>query len=166
MSSMDKRAALVWLIAVASAIGLWVLMTGGPALAEEMLMEVCVEEGSYLNLRAGPGLDYDVEMELGPGNRLIVLETRGEWALVVWDKLAGLSDPPESWANTQYLKEVQEKCAYRCGVVIEREDRTQCLTLTCTSGLNGMKMIHLCEDCRESFGEWMGENGEREGAGT
>ena len=43
----------------------------------------------------------------------------------------------------------------RCGVVIEREDRTQC-----------MKMIHLCEDCRESFGEWMGENGEREGAGT
>ena len=48
----------------------------------------------------------------------------------------------------------------RCGVVIEREDRTQCLTLTCT------KMIHLCEDCRESFGEWMGENGEREGAGT
>ena len=32
--------------------------------------------------------------------------------------------------------------------------------------LNGMKMIHLCEDCRESFGEWMGENGEREGAGT
>ena len=104
MSSMDKRAALVWLIAVASAIGLWMLMTGGPALAEEMLMEVCVEEGSYLNLRAGPGLDYDVEMELGPGNRLIVLETRGEWALVVWDKLAGLSDPPESWANTQYLK--------------------------------------------------------------
>lgn len=54
----------------------------------------------------------------------------------------------------------------RCGVVIEREDRTQCLTLTCTSGQNGMKMIHLCEDCRESFGEWMGENGEREGAGT
>lgn len=54
----------------------------------------------------------------------------------------------------------------RCGVVIEREDRTQCLTLTCTSGLNGMKMIHLCEDCRESFGEWMSENGEREGAGT
>lgn len=35
MSSMDKRAALVWLIAVASAIGLWVLMTGGPALAGE-----------------------------------------------------------------------------------------------------------------------------------
>lgn len=54
----------------------------------------------------------------------------------------------------------------RCGVVIEREDRTQCLTLTCTSGLNGMKMIHLCEDCREAFGEWMSENGEREGAGT
>lgn len=52
----------------------------------------------------------------------------------------------------------------RCGVVIEREDRTQCLTLTCTSGLNGMKMIHLCEDCREAFGEWMGENEEREGA--
>ena len=83
MSSMDKRAALVWLIAVASAIGLWVLMTGGPALAEKMLVEICVEEGSYLNLRAGPGLAYDVEMELGPGNRLIVLETRGEWALVV-----------------------------------------------------------------------------------
>ena len=94
MSSMDKRAALVWLIAVASAIGLWVLMTGGPALAEKMLVEICVEEGSYLNLRAGPGLAYDVEMELGPGNRLIVLETRGEWALVVWDRLAGLSDPP------------------------------------------------------------------------
>ena len=123
MSGMDKRAALVWLIAVTSAIGLWMLMTGGPALAEEMLMEsrdwvlvlaeemlmeVCVEEGSYLNLRAGPGLAYDVEMELGPGDRLIVLETRGEWALVVWDRLAGLSDPPESWANTQYLKEVQK----------------------------------------------------------
>lgn len=73
-----------------------------------MLVEICVEEGSYLNLRAGPGLAYDVEMELGPGNRLIVLETRGEWALVVWDRLAGLSDPPESWANTQYLKEVQK----------------------------------------------------------
>lgn len=108
MSGMDKRAALVWLIAVASTIGLWVLMTGGPALAEKMLVEICVEEGSYLNLRAGPGLAYDVEMELGPGNRLIVLETRGEWALVVWDRLAGLSDPPESWANTQYLKEVQK----------------------------------------------------------
>lgn len=100
MSSMDKRAALVWLIAVASAIGLWVLMTGGPALAEEMLMEVCVEEGSYLNLRAGPGLAYDVEMELEPGNRLSVLETRGEWALVVWDRLAGLSEPLEAWAGT------------------------------------------------------------------
>ena len=37
MSGMDKRAALVWLIAVTSAIGLWMLMTGGPALAEEML---------------------------------------------------------------------------------------------------------------------------------
>lgn len=169
MSSMDKRAALVWLIAVASAIGLWVLMTGGPALAEKMLVEICVEEGSYLNLRAGPGLAYDVEMELGPGNRLIVLETRGEWALVVWDRLAGLSDPPESWANTQYLrryKKMRVLICDRCGVVIEREDRTQCLTLTCTSGLNGMKMIHLCEDCREAFGEWMGENEEREGAGT
>lgn len=54
MSSMDKRAALVWLIAVASAIGLWVLMTSGPALAEKMLVEICVEEGSYLNLRAVP----------------------------------------------------------------------------------------------------------------
>lgn len=54
MSSMDKRAALVWLIAVASAIGLWVLMTGGPALAEKMLVEICVEEGSYLNLARRP----------------------------------------------------------------------------------------------------------------
>ena len=78
MSSMDKRAALVWLIAVASAIGLWVLMTSGPALAEKMLVEICVEEGRYLKVRAGPGLGYDVEMELGAGNRLIVLETRGE----------------------------------------------------------------------------------------
>ena len=40
MSGMDKRAALVWLIAVTSAIGLWMLMTGGPALAEEMLVEI------------------------------------------------------------------------------------------------------------------------------
>ena len=84
MSSMDKRAALVWLIAVASAIGLWVLMTGGPALAEKMLVEICVEEGSYLNLRAGPGTDYPVLDTLHAGELLALVDTEG-WRTVLRD---------------------------------------------------------------------------------
>lgn len=56
MTSKDKRAARAWLVAVMAAIGLWILMTGGPALAKK---------------NTTPG-----------------------------------------WTSPEYLKEVQEKCAY------------------------------------------------------
>ncbi|MCL2498124.1 MAG: N-acetylmuramoyl-L-alanine amidase [Symbiobacteriaceae bacterium] len=52
----------------------------------------------YLNFRSGPGFDYDVLNVLPEGTVAIILQRRGEWALL------RLTDGSEGWCHIEFLE--------------------------------------------------------------
>ena len=59
-------------------------------------MKVWTESGSRLNLREGPGMDYDVLGSYRPGTRVTVLQRRSAWTKVSIDGKVG-------YMGSQYL---------------------------------------------------------------